>query len=123
MKRIFGPRIRTTTFLVLALGILCVGAVISVTAQGQSSTIALLQQTSKIVFTSKRDGHKQIYIMNVDGGNEVNISQNKFSDSEPAWSPYGTQIAFASRREGNNEICVMNADGSDQHCLTHNPTP
>ena len=81
------------------------------------------QPSGRIAFTSRRDGHAQIYVMNADGSNQVNLSQNDFNDSQPAWAPDGLHIAFTSQREGNNEICVMNADGSNQMCLTHQPTP
>ncbi|MFN8372770.1 MAG: hypothetical protein U0694_07820 [Anaerolineae bacterium] len=41
-------------------------------------------------------------------------------DSQPAWSPDGTQIAFASDRDGDYDIYIMNADGSDVRQVTFN---
>ena len=41
----------------------------------------------KIAFTSKRDGNYEIYIMDADGGNPTNLTQNAAKDEMPAWSP------------------------------------
>ena len=74
----------------------------------------------KIAFTSTRDGHNQVYVMNPDGTGQTNLSNNSFDDSVPAWSPDGTKIAFVSTRDGNEEVYVMNADGSGQTNRTQN---
>lgn len=67
----------------------------------------------KIVFVSTRDGNEEIYVMNVDGSNVVQLTHNSAADLGPAWSPDGKKIAFVSDREGNSEIYIMNADGSN----------
>jgi Tol biopolymer transport system component len=41
----------------------------------------------KIAFTSNRDGNYEIYIMDADGGNPTNLTQNAAKDEMPAWSP------------------------------------
>jgi Tol biopolymer transport system component/DNA-binding winged helix-turn-helix (wHTH) protein len=68
-----------------------------------------------IVFVSNRDGGKgQIYLMDADGRNPRNLTNNPtFNDDTPSWSPDGKRIAFQSKRRGGpSEIYVMNADGS-----------
>jgi YVTN family beta-propeller protein len=57
------------------------------------------------VFTMELTGHNQVDLTIKDGGVE---------DTEPAWSPDGTQIAW--RRDWS--IWVMNADGSNKQQLT-----
>ena len=39
----------------------------------------------KIVFTSKRDGNYEIYTMNADGSNQVNLTNNPAADIQPCW--------------------------------------
>jgi Tol biopolymer transport system component len=79
---------------------------------------------SKIAFVSDRDGNSEIYVMNADGSNLTNLTNNPAGDSvqgDFAWSPDGTQILFHTDRDGNVEVYVMNADGSNQINLTNSP--
>ncbi|MCY4529111.1 MAG: hypothetical protein OXD46_08820 [Chloroflexi bacterium] len=73
---------------------------------------------SRIAFATNRDGNWEIYVMNSDGSNPHNITNNPRTDSHPSWSPDGSKIAFQSERDGNWEIYVMNSDGSEQVRLT-----
>jgi Tol biopolymer transport system component len=80
----------------------------------------------KIAFSSSADGDHDIYTMNPDGSELVNLTDafGDANDTDPNWSPDGSKIAFASSRAGRDEhveannIFVMNADGSDQVQLT-----
>ena len=51
------------------------------------------QADGKIAFTSNRAGHQDVWIMNADGGDPVNLTQGRHCAS-PAWSPDGTKIAY-----------------------------
>ncbi|HEV2808985.1 MAG TPA: hypothetical protein VGV93_01135 [Acidimicrobiales bacterium] len=76
-----------------------------------------------IVFETNRDGNSEIYSMNPDGSEQVNLTNNPFSDVFPAWSPDSTKITFSSdRAEPNNaDVYVMNNDGSGVTRLTNAP--
>ena len=82
----------------------------------------LAAQNSRIVFSSTRDGNTEIYVMDADGGNQENLTNNGAYDFYPSWSPDGTKIAFASGRGGpRRQIYVMNADGQRPIKLTDGP--
>ena len=73
-----------------------------------------------IAFTTWRDGHAQIYLMDRDGGNPRNITRDASPALGAAWSPDGRRIAFSSLRDGNLEVYVMDADGGNPRNLTNN---
>jgi uncharacterized protein len=69
---------------------------------------------SKIAFRTDRDGNHEIYVMNADGSDPVNLTRTPDDEERsPAWSPDGTQIAFSSDRDHDRDIYLMNADGSN----------
>ena len=74
-----------------------------------------------IAFTSGRDGNMEIYRMNGDGSEQLNISNNETGDTEPWWSSDGTLLAFSSLRTGTPNIFAMTADGGDVRQLTDTP--
>ncbi|MFV1988170.1 MAG: TolB family protein [Gemmatimonadota bacterium] len=73
---------------------------------------------SKIAFASARSGDAEIWVMNADGSNQVNVTASPGVDEEPFWSPDGSRILFTSQRDGSPDIYVMDADGSNQTNLT-----
>lgn len=50
-----------------------------------------------IAFTSTRDGNYEIYLMNLDGSEQHNVSRSPQKESHPAWFP-GGQIAYIQER-------------------------
>jgi TolB protein len=79
---------------------------------------------SKIAFVSGRSGLPQVWLMNADGSNPVQLTFDRAPKGQlPDWSPDGSQIAYQSAATGNGDIYVMNADGTNQRQLTATPQP
>ena len=74
---------------------------------------------SQLVFFSNRTGNWDIWIMNADGSNQVQLTTDIDHDFQPHWSPDGSQIIFKSFRDGHSNVWVMNADGSNKTQLTN----
>ena len=74
-----------------------------------------------IAFMSNNTGNAEIYVMNADGSNPINLSNNPASDLNTSWSPDGQKLTFSSSRSGNHDIYVMDTDGSNQTNLTNMP--
>ena len=86
------------------------------------TTISSSQKSIRlVVFVSTQEGNSEIYVMNADGSDTRNITNNTAYDGNPVWSPDGSKIAFESDRNGNLDIFVMNADGNGLTQLTHDP--
>ncbi len=75
----------------------------------------------RIAFATNVDGNAEIYIMNADGSQPVNITNSETDESEPTWSPDGTRLAFTSSEDGAGDIFSIAADGSDRQQLTEGP--
>jgi sugar lactone lactonase YvrE len=85
---------------------------------------------TKIAFRGDQDlvdhsGDEELYIMNADGTNVVQLTRNDVFDSAPSFSPDGKQMVFESARDSHNalalDIYVMNVDGSNVRRLTADP--
>jgi Tol biopolymer transport system component len=62
-----------------------------------------------------------IYVMNADGTERVNLTNREAKDMDPAWSPDGEWIAFLSRSQGTTDIHHVRPDGSGLSSLTAFP--
>ena len=75
--------------------------------------LAKAPTTPKILFASTRDGNRDVYIMNPDGTEQVNLTQHRADDRQAVWSPTGEQILFVSDRGGTRDLYSMDPDGSN----------
>ena len=75
----------------------------------------------RIVFTSNRDQpDREIWVMDANGENEVQLTDNAGDDNYPSFSPDGRRILFTSEAGGTGEeIFVMDTDGANATPLTN----
>ena len=64
--------------------------------------------------------NSEIFIMDIDGSNIINLTDHPAFDGYPEWSPDGTHIAFVSNRQGSERLYLMKSDGSEVVALTGN---
>ena len=70
---------------------------------------------AKIAFEENHD----IFTININGSNRVNLTNGQFKNYEPSWSPDGLRIAFARFLDlYASSIHTMNADGSNVKQIT-----
>jgi Tol biopolymer transport system component len=89
--------------------------------KGGQVAVPVTVRLARMAFSSDRDGNREIYLMDADGGRPTRLTSNAALDDAAALSPDGTRVAFLSNRDGNIELYVMNADGSGQTRLTTTP--
>jgi Tol biopolymer transport system component len=86
---------------------------------GTSDAGPVWSSTGEISFASRRDGRYQLYVGPADGSAPPAIFRRSADvESDPAWSPDGSQLAFVRTRGGNDDIAVVASDGSGFHSLT-----
>jgi Tol biopolymer transport system component len=63
-----------------------------------------------------------IYVMDADGSNRIDLTPDNYQEMTPAWSPDGRLIAFYSSRDPNG-IYTINPNGTDISFLTDGSNP
>lgn len=83
---------------------------------------AVSPEGTRIAFSSDRDGDAEIWIMNADGTNSVQITHNDVvADFDPDWSPTGEAIVFTRSPFGGldeADVWTVKPDGSALTQLT-----
>jgi Tol biopolymer transport system component len=85
-----------------------------------SPNLLLYRPNSKIAFETKRDGNYEVYTVNPDGSDLINLTKTSPTwEGNAAYSPDGTKIAFGGDLDDIYwQIYVMNTDGTNIRRLT-----
>lgn len=80
----------------------------------------------RIAFVGYRDGRDDIQVVPSGGGTALQLTYDRWDNTDLDWSPDGRSIAFVSQRSDvdlfSNVLCVVAADGSDPRQLTRSET-
>lgn len=73
---------------------------------------------NRILYTSNASGSPNIFIMNADGSNQIQLTTDTFVKRSPVVSPDNRYIVFISNQAGTEQIWRMDIDGQNQKQLT-----
>ncbi len=82
-------------------------------------SIAFTVQTIDMASNTKPT---QIYVVPVDGGTPLRLTNEGMSNTRPRWMPDSQRIVFVSDRSNGSQIWSMKTDGTDARLLTNMPT-
>ncbi|MBS3807479.1 MAG: S9 family peptidase [Bacteroidales bacterium] len=85
---------------------------------GRISGVRVSPDDKQILFSSSfydvegNSGNGELFIMPVDGGEAVNITNTEGSEYNARWRPDGEKIGYLSGQSGSTQLWEMNPDGS-----------
>jgi len=86
---------------------------------GIDGAISWSPSGGQIVFDSRRDNEWNLFLMNVDGSNETQLTFSQKSSRHPYFSPDGTQIVYSQAGDDDkSHLFIMDTDGGNQRQLT-----
>ena len=69
---------------------------------------------------AKSEGDYNIHMINVDGTDQIRLTNHPSDDEYPDWSPNGDYVAFASNRQGEFEVYIVDVFTFDETQVTNN---
>ena len=70
---------------------------------------------TKIAYVQAQGKTKEIYVVDFDGGNPIQVTRDNNLNLSPAWNSNGTQLAYVSYKDGSTKIYSVNVgDGSNR---------
>lgn len=85
---------------------------------GRHWTPAWSPDGRQIAFMNHLEDGADVWLLDVQSNEAVQLSQPGSNDGEPAWSPDGKELVFVSDRDGAQGLYVMSADGQNVRRLT-----
>ena len=73
---------------------------------------------SLLAFASNRNGNFDIYVRRLEGGQDVNVTNNASENFQPAFSPDGNSIAFVSTRASRTRMVKIGGRTRTQEART-----
>ncbi|MFH1066553.1 MAG: biopolymer transporter Tol [bacterium] len=64
--------------------------------------------STRVAFISSSTGSKEVYVMDIDGSNVVQLTNDKSISLGPKWSPNGKEIAYTSYCKNFPDVWIIN---------------
>ncbi len=117
-------KVLAATFLVATLA--CSPNAPTVDTTDRDASIAEPPVIRRILYESVLGGSSEVFLINEDGTDPVNLTNRAGYDGMPSWSADGSEILFVSDRDvdtgagaqGGRDVYIMRADGTDVRRIT-----
>lgn len=76
---------------------------------------------TKIAFVQAQGKGKEIYVVDFDGSNPVQVTRDQSINLSPAWSSDGSQLAYVSYRDGIPKVYTVNLRDGTQRLVAGYP--
>jgi Tol biopolymer transport system component len=76
---------------------------------------------SRIAFNSDREGHMNLWLLDLASGTSRQVTSGPGGDFQAHWSPEGTRLAFFSSRAGNADVWTVDLETGELTQLTTHP--
>ena len=93
------------------------------TEQASESSPAWSKGSRSIAFMSDREQKRQLYVIDVLGGEAQQVGSQNEEVASFAWSPDGLRIAFLAGQGKDKQVWIWNAESGETGRLTSHPTP
>jgi TolB protein len=70
---------------------------------------------SRVAFISAHTGKKELYVMDIDGDNLLQLTQDKTISNGPAWSHDGRLVAYTSYKSGYPDVYVIDLERNQRN--------
>lgn len=77
--------------------------------------------TSTVTFVSAQSGHKEVYVMDLDGANVRQLTNDKSISLGPKFSKAGNQITYTSYKSGYPDVWIIDLSNSNRRRISFYP--
>jgi TolB protein len=76
---------------------------------------------TKISFISNRTGNKEVFIMDADGANQRQLTNDRSLGCTPCWGAKATELYYTSYKDFNPDLCGVNVNASSSWFISRLP--
>ena len=93
-------------------------------AMGRIGSVSVSPDESRVAYTvsyysvKENKSNTELFMMNADGTDQVQLTDDNAFQGEPAWIKGGTKLAYLSSEGGSVQVWEMNPDGTGKKQLT-----